>query len=261
MYVLRIIYQYFEENYFSSSLNANYENLHFTKTATTLLMLVGGLSLGLLIACFAAVFERRVVGKFVRGILAKGAEDPETAVSLADLGLENNVFVKREMSRLGLSRKLVSIVEEDGTVRDYESDLIAAFPEYAEEIAQERGASFAEKTAAYKAKRLAEGEVTEEDSLVPEADRETGEKDAQKQKKSFFTTKFKPRAIDFATSRFFIPESLRLRAELRTREKGSSPWVLVIATVLVLLLFFLALRFIPAFVGLLDASISNFKGN
>ena len=195
MYIFRIIYQYFEENYFSASLNENYENLNYTNTATTLLMLVGGLAVGILIACFIAVFERRVVGRFVRGILAKKAHDPEHAVTLAELGLENNAFVKREMSRISVSRKLVSIVDADGTVRDYESELMAAFPEFADEVAADRGGEFAAKTAAVKKETAVVSEpVSAGDSaLLPDSDREDDEKAAKtakkRERKPFFSNR------------------------------------------------------------------------
>ena len=247
MYLIRLLLQYFEENYFSASLNAKYENLNFTGTVTTLLMLVGGICLGVLIASFIIVFEKRVVGKFIRLLLARGAESAESALSLADLGLGESGFIKRELSRASVSRKLVSVVNAAGEVTTYEDELRQAFPEEAsEEKASEPSA--------------------EDDGLVPAADRENAEATAPKRsfgakaKDFFFEKKFKPRAIDFATARFFIPEALRYRAELRFREKGSSPWWLVLATVLVLALFLLCLRFIPAFVGMLDVSISNLKG-
>ena len=247
MYIIRLLLQYFEENYFASSLNAKYENLNFTGTVTTLLMLVGGICLGVLIASFVIVFEKRVLGKFIRALLARGANTPESAASLADLGLAGNGFIKRELSRASVSRKLVSVVDAAGTVSTYEDELRLAFPEESPEEVPETPA--------------------EDDGLVPEADRETAETEAPKRsfgakaKDFFFEKKFKPRAIDFATARFFIPEALRHRAELRFREKGSSPLWLVLACVLVLALFLLCLRFIPAFVGMLDVSISNIKGH
>lgn len=274
MYIFRIIYQYFEENYFSSSLNANYENLHFTRTATTLLMLVGGLCLGILIASFVAVFERRVVGKFVRGLLDREAKDRESALTLSELGLENNTFVKRELSRASVSRKLISVVDEDGTVRDYNDELAAAFPEFAERIKAERAVSDAAPSPAVKSDGTDAADASEAPALPAEdLEEETPKTEGDAPKaggfarvktavKGFFgNKKFKPRPIDFATARFFIPEALCYRAELRFRKKGSSPWLLVLATVLVLAVFLLALRFIPAFVNMLDLSISNIKGN
>lgn len=243
MYIFRLIVQYFEENYFSASLNADYENLNFTGTVTTLLMIVGGVCLGILLASFIIVFEKRVVGKFVRALLARGAKDAETALSLSDLSLEKNGFIKRELSRPSVSRKMISVVREDGTVSSYE-DEIAAF--------------FAEDTP------VRETSAPLENTLVPEEDREEAKAPKKTAKERlagfFFEKKFKLRALDFATARFFIPEALSDRASLRFREKGSSPFWLVLSTVLVLALFLLCLRFIPVFVGMLDLSISNMKG-
>ena len=242
MYIFRLFVQYLEENYFSASLNADYENLNFTGTVTTLLMLVGGVCLGVLLASFVIVFERRVVGRFVRTLLAREAKDAETALSLADLGLERNGFIKRELSRVSVSRKLISVVREDGSFSSYEEELAASL----------------------EAKTEKEEAPPAEDGLIPEEDRE--EKSAPKKsvkaraKDFFFEKKFKLRPIDFASARFFIPEALSYRAAIRFREKGSSPLWLVLSVVLVILFFFLCLRFIPAFVGMLDVSISNLRG-
>lgn len=243
MYIFRLIVQYFEENYFSASLNADYENLNFTGTVTTLLMIVGGICLGVLVASFVIVFERRVVGKFIRALLLRGAKDAESALSLSDLGLEKNGFIKSELSRAGVSRKLISVVRADGSVASYKDELAAAF---ADAVPEETPVP------------------QDENSLLPQEDRE--ESDAPKRsakakvKDFFFEKKFKLRPLDFATARFFIPEELSHRASLRFREKGSSPLWLILSTVLVLVFFFLALRFIPAFVGMLDLSISNIRG-
>ena len=242
MYIFRLLVQYFEENYFSASLNANYENLNFTGTVTTLLMLVGGICLGVLLASFVIVFERRVVGRFIRARLSREAKDAASALSLRDLGLEKNGFIKRELSRVSVSRKLVSVVREDGCVSSYADELSASLGAGAEKDEPQ----------------IAEG------SLIPEEDREGNappKKSLKTRAKSFFfEEKFRLRPLDFDTARFFIPEDLSYRAAIRFREKGSSPLWLILSTVLVLLLFFLCLRFIPAFVGMLDVSISNLRG-
>ena len=242
MYIFRLIVQYFEENYFSSSLNGDYQNLNFTHTATTLLMIVGGICLGVLLASFIVVFERRVVGRFIRTLLSKGAKDAQTALTLSDLGLEKNGFIKRELSRASVSRKMISVVRGDGSVSSYQDELAASLvPE-----------------------DVAPAPTPSEDGLIPEEDREGAPVPKKSAKERiagfFFEKKFRLRPVDFATARFFIPEELGVRASLRFREKGSSPLWLVLATVLVLVLFLLCLRFIPAFVGMLDVSISNLKG-
>ncbi|MBE6656051.1 MAG: hypothetical protein E7609_04185 [Ruminococcaceae bacterium] len=264
MYIFRLIAQYFEENYFSASLNTSYENLNFTGTVTTLLMLLGGICLGILFASFVIVFEKRVLGRFIRALLSRGACDEGTALSLADLGMENKGFIKRELSRASVSRKLVSVVHEDGTVSSFEDELAAAFPEFAA-AASEKAKEAADEGAEAGESHTPNGAA--ENGLIPEEDRETAaelsaRKSAKERAKDFFFEKrFKLRAIDFHTARFFIPEALRFRAEIRFREKGSSPLWLIPAVLLVIALFLLCLRFIPAFVGMLDVSISNIKGN
>ncbi len=256
MYVFRIIYQYFEENYFSVSLNTRYDNLPYTKTATTLLMLVGGICLGILLASFVVVFEKRVVGKFIRGLLKGGATDKEHAMSLDDLGLSKNGFIKRELSRAGVSRKLVSVVSADGEVISYEDALAAAFPELARSP-QKSADEGVEAGAAAENTDGAEPPL-EEVAEQEKKSRFVGAK--EKMGRFFFGKKFKLKALDFSTARFFIPEALTYRAELRFREKGSSPWLLLLSFVLVLVLFFLSLRFIPVFVEMLDSTIGNLRG-
>ena len=260
MYLFRLIYLYLEENYFSSSLNGQYENIEYVETATTLLMLVGGLALGIFVASCIIVFQKRVLGRFIRSLLQSGAKDKESAKTLSELGLGGSGFVKRELSRDSVSRKLVSIVSADGRVTDYATELAAAFPEFASQIAaqsEEEGASDTEIAA------RAESTEKAEEVLIPDADRAVKRERGSVKDRArafFFEKKFRPSAVDFATARFFIPESLRLRAEFRFREKGSSPWMLLLAFVLAAALLFLGLRFIPVFVKMLDATVGNLRG-
>ena len=255
MYIFRLIVQYFEENYFSSSLNADYENLNFTGTVTTLLMIVGGVCLGILLASYVIIFEKRVVGRFVRSLLLRGAIDAKTALSLSDLGLERNGFIKRELSRASVSRKLVSIVDAKGNVRTYESELRDAFPEFSANLADERAAEGREEESAEP--------LLSPDQIIAETDTLGVEDTAPVPKTSPRTRRssraFRLRAIDFATERFFIPEDLTYRAEIRSRKEGSSPLVLLLTVVLVAAFFLLSLYMIPTFVNMLDVTIGNLR--
>ena len=79
MYLFRLIYLYLEENYFSASLNGNYDNLNFVKTATTLLMVVGGLCLGIVLeAEIFKFYDGLVHGRASFRRLAKGVLQKET---------------------------------------------------------------------------------------------------------------------------------------------------------------------------------------
>ena len=113
MYLFELLYQYIEENYLSASLGSNYEYLNFTKTATTLLMIVGGLCLGMMIACVAAYIQKKHIGKFIRTLLAEKAHDKQAAKSLAELGFDKNALIKHELSIPSATRKLIAVVEDD----------------------------------------------------------------------------------------------------------------------------------------------------
>ena len=58
----------------------------------------------------------------------------------------------------------------------------------------------------------------------------------------------------------FLPEELSYRAEVRYGNKGTSIRSLVLTTAICVLLFFLALTFIPVFVNMLDVTIGNVVG-
>lgn len=267
-YPIRLLYQYLEENFFSASLNGSYDYLNFTKTATTLLVLVGGICLGILVASFLAVFQKKVVGRFLRALLKAEATTPETAKSLSDLSLEKSGVIKRELSRASVLRKTVAVVEGE-TVSTYTEELTAAFPDYAEEIREAEREAHAESERPDTGTTSEETEESTDTSLIPEKDMAKEKKSAaerflhagRKTKDFLFAKGFKPHRPDFASARFFIPEALVLRTELRFREKGSSWLSLLLAALLVAALFFAALYFIPVFVRMLDASIGNVMGH
>lgn len=253
MYLFELLYQYLEEYYLSSSLGENYEHLDFAKTSITLLMIVGGLCLGMLIASVLAVIQKKHVGKLARALLAAEANDEASAKSLAELGLDKSVFVKMELSRPSALRKLLGIVE-NGKSFTYLDELAEAFPEYAAKIKAEK----AEEAVSEEAEKKETADVTEAAAEM----KENTEENTSSEKKSlpFLEKGFRVKKIDLETAKFFIPESLRYRAEFRFREKGNSWWGVLIGAVALVALFLLCLRFIPMFVSMLDVSIGNVMG-
>ena len=249
-YLLRQLYQYFDEIYLSASLRSDYRYLDFKQTVTTLLVLVGGLCLGMMIASILAVLQKKHVGKFVRALLDENAHDPEHAKSLADLGLSKNALIKMELSRSSVARKMIAVVDGE-EVFDYYDELSATFPAYVEEIEARRK----EEEEEAKAEALAQEEGVDEKDEEPSEGTEK-----RKRQKDPFMRSFHPRKLDFARVRFFIPEALRLRAEFRFQAKGNS-WIAVVISFIVFFgIFLFCLRFIPFFVSMLDLSIGNILG-
>lgn len=263
MYLFELLYQYFDEIYLSASLSGNYEYLNFSKTSTTLLMIVGGICLGMFFASVFAVYQKKHVGKVVRALLSAKAHDKESAKSLSDLGLSKSGVTKHALSTASPVRKLLTVVDED-EVFSYLDELAAAFPEYAAEIK-------AKKEAAESAETVAETEATEAHSAElakepngeekTEKDEKGEEGKTSKLKNFFFEKRFRLRKLNFDTVKFFIPEELRYRAEFRFQEKGNSWWGVLIAFVALVAVFLLCLRFVPVFVNMLDAAIVNVAGH
>lgn len=249
-YIFSVIYQFLHENYFSSMLDGRYAYLDFSGTNTTLLILAAGLLIGIIAASFMIYYQKTVIGRFVRRLLLGKHFTPETAVSLDP----KEHAVKRELcSRASVLRKLVSYVE-DGVVYDYHSELSARLGVATESTAEEGAPP--------------EGEE-KSDTPAPSEEEQKSEKASARKGKGFrnFTTQLftkgpalKVRHPNFDTALFFLPEELSYRAELRYGKRGVSKKSLVLTIVVCIILFFLALRFIPVFVNMLDVTIGNVIG-
>lgn len=253
MYFWETFYQYLEENYFSASVQGQYEHLNFTKTNVTLLVIFGGLLLGMMIAAVAAILQKNVVGGFIRSLLRSGAKDEDTAKTLDELGYGKNAMVKSELSRLSVARKLTAFTEDGQTYISEEELRRAYFPETEEKLPE---STKTETAAEERPSEAVPAESSAEETAPASAVSEPPEAKKPRSKRGKSVLK-KP---DFGKARFFIPEKLRVRAEVRYDAKGNSAWLLIPAFLAFLLLFFLLLRFTPVFVRMLDNTIGNIVG-
>ena len=253
MYLFELLYQYFEEHYLSSSVGSGYEYLNFSKTSTTLLMIVGGLCLGMMIASVAAFIQKKLVGKLVQSLLKNGATTKEKAMSLKDLGLEKNSLIKHELSYASGLRKLLTI-EMDGECFTYLDELKQAFPEFAQAVLRSKKADDGN------------GEEGSKDEADTSDEKEQIERapSSSKKKRSFkdavLDKRFRLKRLDYEKTKFFISDEMKYRAEFRYAEKGNSVLWLVLAFIGLVAVFLLALRYIPVFVNMLDVSIGNVLG-
>ena len=259
-YILSVIYQFFEENYFSNTLDGQYEHFAFSSTNTTLLLLVGGLCIGVLIASVMIYYQKTVVGAFVRRLLAEKVFSAKEGKTLSELDADKSTAVKREMtSRSSVLRKLVSY-EEDGVVYDYKSDLSRRLGVASHEEGEgETGSEKSTEKAAAENGGEAVTEAVGDEASVPEQKKGKGSR-------AFFRRLLgrdglsAPRKPDFEKARFFIPEELSYRASLRYGKKGVSVRSLVITFLCVSLFFLVSLRLIPVLVSMLDTTIGNVIG-
>ena len=150
------LFNYFNEKYFTVEFGA-YENFSMGAGTSALAQtLVYAIAIGVILAAAMSVYTRSVLGGFVRTLLKEGANTPENAKKLSEVGFFRNAAIRRELAKGVTLRKVVKCCEEEA---------LAA-------------------------------ETTEQGS----------------------SKSFKP---DFLTARYYIPEDLKYRAEIRFEQKGS----------------------------------------
>lgn len=107
----------------------------FFNTADTVQLIAVSAYIGASLACIMYYVNRTVIGKAVRVLIEKDAHDPESALTIEQLGLAKNPFVRSSLKGRSALRKLVSEAEDrevelpDGSTyftRDKEIDLSSA---------------------------------------------------------------------------------------------------------------------------------------
>ena len=92
-----------------------YEHLDLgSGSLLSLRMIIIGLFIGIAISGFAAVFNKRVLGAFVRCLLQEECLSPESAKTLDELGFGTNIFIRIAMRSGGVNlRRVVKCREEE----------------------------------------------------------------------------------------------------------------------------------------------------
>ncbi len=94
---------------------SEYENLNFGTGGilTGLRGLIIALFIGAFLAACSSVFNKRVLGDFVRALIREGCTSPEKAKTLSELGFLKNTAVRSSLRSGAVLGKTVSCVEED----------------------------------------------------------------------------------------------------------------------------------------------------
>ena len=153
------------------------------------------LYVGVLIACGMAIYEKRVLGEFIRTLLKMDATAPERALTLSQAGYGKKSAIKRALRGNGVFKGLV-----------YEAS---------EEVTFDR-----------------------ENHALP-----------------IFREKF-----DEGTARFYIPEPLKYRAQVRFEKKGSHIMALVLGAILFGVLILVTLLFKDQVLKLVDQYLDMMRG-
>ena len=84
--LLEELWEYFNDTYFSPDM-PYLENISFgTGTLVTLKTILWGITIGVIVAAFLSVYNKRYIGGFVRAMLSEGCVGPMGAKTLDELG-------------------------------------------------------------------------------------------------------------------------------------------------------------------------------
>lgn len=113
-------------DFFSPQLG-NYKNLKFSSTSfVSFKVVLTGIFFGVILASLNMLYNRRLLGDFVRAVTAAGADSPEKAMTLSELGYSKNPFVRYSLTRGYTLRRTVRCVESEQRLREEEKELDAS---------------------------------------------------------------------------------------------------------------------------------------
>lgn len=188
---------YFHERYFTIEFGT-YENFTVSSSAaTTIRSIVPALAIALIIFALVTASIRVNTGKFVRRLLREESFTPDRAKTLMELDFFRNARVRKELSRGSNLRMVVRCVHENGTETMVGSML---------------------------------GTVTNGVKSNAEINNKKESDSTENQSTGSKKTLHVPQKIDFLTARFYIPEELKHRADVRFDRSGSG-WGQAIATI------------------------------
>ena len=211
---------YFSERYFSVSFHI-YEHIPLGPSANgSAQLIIVAVMLGLIFASVVMAIEKAKHGRFVKKLLKGECLSPEKSKTLSELEEFRNSFVRRAFFTGNALSKCVYCIRTP-----------EAFNESAEEHTDAVTAD-------------AEGGEESSTASVEMSERRAADRVMGGER------------LDYTVARFYIPEDLKYRAELRFESKGSG-WIPVLLTaVLSVVGAALICRFLPDFVQLLDNLIS-----
>lgn len=246
------LFRYLNETVFGVRLG-DYDNLSFGSGAeSTLRNLILALMAGALVAAAASVYAKAVPGGFVRRLLRMGATDPDHAVTLYASGYFRSFGVRRDLRRGGSLAKLVCRVGDGGLTVAGTDPAAAPQPPEAETASDSRP-SLVDRLTSDLRSPASESAVRVSKINAPDAPTASaGDSSPDAVSPS------DPRPLKFASDRFYIPEALRVRAELRYDKDGSGVRTFLLAAALTVAAAILICRFLPALFSLADGIMSMF---
>lgn len=216
--LIKELLDYFNARYFSVQLGA-YENFSVgAGTGALVRNIILALAAAIIVAACLTAYTRVSMGAFVRKLIAEGALSSDDAKTLMELGYFRDPSIRRALSGSSALRMVVKRVGE-------------VLPPADTDTAES-------------------GE--EESATEPEAEVQETEKAAENAPR----VQINDEKIDFTTARFYIPEALRYRAEIRFDPKGSGWRSAIVISVLAVIVAAVLCFFVPELIQFADNIIT-----
>lgn len=212
-----------------------YENFELFNPFITLRLIVWSLFAGFVVASLLAIYNKRVVGSIVRRMLSSAASE-ENAKTIGELGYDykKDIFVKSALRSNSALRKYVFIAGEKVPVDEEEKQKIAE-----DNIAADNSTN------------------ESKDTEVKDVPSEQEQKDnSERNISQGIKGRGQSEKIDFETAKFYIPEEMKIRAELRYSQKGTDLVALIIGILVFAIAAAAAIWVVPKILTMLDDFIT-----
>jgi hypothetical protein len=143
---------------------------------------------GIVIGAVGSIYNKRMVGGFIRALIKSGATSEYTAATVEELGYAKNYFILMSLRSGSVLRKYVNCENEGKLIPAGEVNVLRRFFSFTGE--------FREKT-------------------------------------------------DFAAAKFFIPDNMIDKAEIRYSKRGTDLFSLLLTILVFLIVVYLSIKFIP----------------
>ncbi len=229
------LYEYFKDKYFTPDFG-DYANFSVnTSSNISFQTLIFGLFIGINLASLAIIFDKRVLGNFVRKLISEECLSPASAKTLSELGYMKNSAVRGSL-RSGITlRKVVRCVEEE-----------------------EHQRALAEKRQEYEDMSDEYNKQSEESGKADEAGGSAGGLHPKKKRRPEFRDS--PFKINFESARFYIPHDLKYMADIKFEKKGTNWLAFFIVLILSFAIMLILIKIIPDVLQMIDNFLGIFSG-
>lgn len=228
--VIYEIFAFLKEQYFTLEFGI-YENFSVADgLGTTVRNIIIAIALALIAVSVMNAYTRQNLGGFVRRLISEDCLSPDRAKTLSELGYFRSTSIRRALARGTTLRLVVRRAETEEMQTAQTAD--NAQPESVEDVVP---------TDADNARDNGEVDATDATPCRDNGNAEVVTRATEKDTK-----------IDFLTARFYVPEELRYRAEIRFRVKGSSWWLVALTAVVAVVVAALLCRLLPDVVAFAD---------